>query len=186
MFDYAMLLRRYRGNYGISQEQLAEQLGVTPATISRIENRKQQPSAPLMRRILVSCRRPEVEGVIMQLAAVVRAAETYLILIDERIVIAASLGACGGDREEQRRVEGVEFRRLFVPTTLTLLEQAEAHGGLWGGRVQQIRAAWPSILGGVYKGTLTPLNLDGGRYALIEGRQCDATGPYAEIVCLPT
>ena len=44
-------LRRYRKNLGLSLETLADVAGVDKATISRIENGKQEPSLGLIRRL---------------------------------------------------------------------------------------------------------------------------------------
>jgi transcriptional regulator with XRE-family HTH domain len=52
--NVAMVIKRYRSENGISQEQLSTQLGVSRNHISNLETGKKDPSHKLMERIIVT------------------------------------------------------------------------------------------------------------------------------------
>lgn len=66
MYDYKILVKKLREKMLVTQEELAEILGVSFASVNRYENGKTIPTMKVKRKIVELCRKNKVELVMKE------------------------------------------------------------------------------------------------------------------------
>ena len=132
--DFPFGLRRVRIANGLTQADLAEQLGVEQATVSRWEQGKQRPDPLTQDRI----RNLLFHGRVAQDALLfhqVRTTPNGRILFSREGVILAASAAAGG-----KAIEGVQTARFQSPTSIEAWALAQ-ESGFFSGEVASIQFA---------------------------------------------